>query len=149
MPAILKIDGMEETLAKMASMPERLQKKLIRRAARPAAKEVAAAAKLAAPVLTGALEDSIKVRALRRSRRNKGIIGVSVRTSERDSMFSGDQFYGAFQEFGTERMDPNPFLIPAMLEKEGQVKQIFMAELRRIVEEEDTNSGGVKVAKLA
>ena len=70
-------------------------KKAIRKATRPALKVVQAEAKALAPRATGALARAIRVRALPRSRRRVGA-RVTIGAGE----FTGETFYGGFQEWG-------------------------------------------------
>ena len=73
-------------------------KAAIRKGTRAGSKDVQAEAKRTVPVRTGALRRSIKVRALKKSRRH---VGHTVRL---------DKFYGAFLEYGTKRITPREFL---------------------------------------
>ena len=91
--------------AAMAKLPVGVQKGILRKATRKTTKPVQASARAWAPHDTGDLEASIRVRALKRSRKNKDIVGSRVVTSQYDSLYKGDQFYGAFQEFGTKYME--------------------------------------------
>lgn len=134
--AVVSITGVAELDAKLATMTERHQNKLIRRAARVIAKDVRDSAQDHAPVQYGTLEDSIRVRAMRRSRKNKDVVGLRVITSDSDSLFAGETFYGGFQEYGTKHMTANPFLLPAMLENEGTAVNRFRTEMTAILNEE-------------
>lgn len=136
----LFITGDEAMDVKLAGMPARVQKKLARKAARTVAKPVRDSAKSFAPFDTGELEESIKVRALPRSRRNKDTVGVQVVTGDTQSLFSGETFYGGFQELGTKNMEPNPFMIPAMMENEGTVLSLYSRAMTEIVAQEEAKS---------
>ncbi len=131
------ITGDDEVDFKLAGMLSRVQTKLVRKATREIAKPVRDSAKAWAPYETGELAGSIKVRALKRSRKNKDSVGARVITSDTDSLFSGETYYGAFQEFGTEHMEANPFLLPAMLENERSAKSMFTKAMREIVKQEE------------
>ena len=67
-----------------------------RRAIRKAARPILSAAKSNAPVDSGALRNSLTIRAIKKSRRG---VGVRV-TNKVGHDFKGKQFYGGFQEFG-------------------------------------------------
>ena len=85
------------------------------------------------PVDKGALRRSLKIRALKRSRKNKHTVGVRVVTGE--DFFKGEQFYGAFLEFGTALISARPFLRPAHDRNKGTVKSIFQQQIRKIISE--------------
>lgn len=74
---------------------KKLRNKLLRTGMRDAMKIVLAQAKRDAPVESGKLAKSLAVRATKRSR---GTIGIMVTT--REGLFSGETFYGGFQEYG-------------------------------------------------
>lgn len=93
------LEGMEDVERSLNGLSNTLKKKALRKASRESAKVVQAYAKKYAPRRTGALVRSLKVRALRRSRRTKHVVGVQVWTGEK--WFKGQQFYAAFLEFGT------------------------------------------------
>ncbi len=120
----LKIDIADLTKI-LAGLPVSLENKGSRRATRAAAKVVLADAKSLAPHDTGALERSLKVKARRRSRRNKGTVGHRVVTSEQEAVFGGEQFYGAFRELGTKFQDPDPFLRPALFGNQEEVLRAY------------------------
>lgn len=68
------------------------------KAAYKAAKGAAATAESVAPKQTGALRDSIQV----------------VRGKDGRATVQTDLYYAMFQEYGTTRMAPNPFIGPAV-----------------------------------
>jgi HK97 gp10 family phage protein len=80
------------------ALPRIVQKKVLREGLRPAAKLVKAAAVAKAPKRTGALAGAIKVRAGKRSRKYPNSVRVQVAVGK--EWFKGDEFYGAFEEFG-------------------------------------------------
>lgn len=90
---LLGIKGAKDALDSLApKLRNRAMRTVFRRLAYIAKGEAAANA----PVKTGALRRSLKVRAIKRNRR--GIVGVNVISS-----FAGNnQYYGTFQEFGTQ-----------------------------------------------
>jgi len=117
---------------KLKALETRLQRKVVRQALRAGARVIAAEAKANAPVgKTGALKDSIRVWALKRSRRRIGVkVGSSIHA------YKGDQFYGAFLEFGTSKMDPKPWLAPAIEAKKGEATRIVDQTLAAGIERE-------------
>jgi HK97 gp10 family phage protein len=135
----------------------KVQRALTRKATRVAAKVVQEAAVLRVPILTGTLEDSLKVRAMRKrkgKRNRRGKFGHSVIAS--DGFFQGDAFYGGFMEFGTKQrfhksgkstgeIEPRSFdfLRPALYEKKDTIRRLFTTTMRQLVLEE----GRKKVAR--
>lgn len=74
----------------------------------------------------GQLRDSLKIRAMKRSR--NGRIGVTIQSRAGD--FKGREFYGAFQEYGTSKM-PGKGFIRSAVDSEGQgALDIIVASVR-------------------
>ncbi len=93
----IEIQGVEELRRKLLALEPKIAKKVLRKALRAGAKIVQARAKQNIPQGgTGVLSRSLKVRAMRRTRRQR--IGVAVET--REGWYKGEAFYGAFVEFG-------------------------------------------------
>lgn len=92
------LTGDAELDRKFRSLPLRVEKKVLREGLREGAKVVQEAAKRAAPRLTGLMKSAIRVRAAKRSRRNKNLVTIRVVLGQ--DFFKGETFYGAFQEFG-------------------------------------------------
>lgn len=103
------ISGGEALAAALAEIPKAMEKKILARAMRDAAKPMLDDAKRLAPVLTGQLRKSIKIRSIKRNR--KGRVGVVISTEK--GFFKGETFYGAFLEFGTKKLPARPFIRPA------------------------------------
>lgn len=83
-------------MAKLSSLPKKIQRKFIREETRKAAKtHLLKQAKAAAPKETGALRRAIRIVAIKKSR-----VFVGVRLALSAKWFTGDTFYGAFQEWG-------------------------------------------------
>jgi len=130
--------------ALLAGLEPKLQKKLSRQATRKAAKDIVLPeARNRVPVDTGDLDDSLTVRAVKRSR---GKIGHMVTT--RDGFFKGDQFYGAMLEFGTKErkhksgksvgsIQPHSFafLRPAIYDNEARIKTEYINDVRELINE--------------
>lgn len=129
----------------LKGLPEKVQKKLSRQATRKAAKEIVLPdAKNRVPVNTGDLEDSLIVKAMKRSR---GRFGHSVQT--KDGAYQGDQFYGAFIEFGTKerrhkggkkvgRIDPAKgfaYLRPAIYDNRERIKELYVTAMKQFISE--------------
>lgn len=128
----IAITGDRELDRKLKGMEGKFKKKLSRKATRKAAKEIVLpAAKANAPVGTGDLRKSLVVRTIKRSRSR---IGHQVQT--KDGFFKGDQFYGAFHEFGTARMKARPFMRPAVYDNESRITSFYVAALKEAIYEE-------------
>lgn len=126
----VKVSGLKELDAALKELPNNVAKKHLRTALRAGAKIVQAEAKRLAPVETGALKKSIKVRARKRSRR--GGVGIIVTTGNKDSLFKGDQFYGGAIEWGWKK-------VPSFKGKDGKWKSLktknprAKPELRKLI----------------
>lgn len=95
-------EGWEHVAAQLKALGGKLARRVIRQALRSGAKPVHAAAITALETDnaqewedTGQLRRSIKVRAGKRSRGS-----ISIRVATADGWFKGEEFYGAFREFG-------------------------------------------------
>lgn len=114
----LVVTGHRLVDTKLAQLEPKIARRVGRKELRNAVKTVVLPkAKAAAPLDTGALEKSLVVRARKRNRTG---IGYVVQT--RDGAYKGDQFYGAFHEFGTKHMKADPFLRPAGYSSERAVR---------------------------
>ncbi len=91
------LTGTDELNRKLLELTSAQAKAAIRKAARPALKPTLTAARANAPVKSGALKRSIKIRSIARSRTR---VGARVTTAASDNQFSGKTFYGAFLEWG-------------------------------------------------
>jgi len=134
----------DEALDKLLKgLPLKVQKKLSTQATRKAAKEIVLPdAKSRVPVDTGDLEESLVVRSIKRSRFR---IGHQVQT--KDGFNQGDQFYGAFIEFGTKprvhksgksvgRIDPSKnfaYLRPAVYDNEARIKGLYVTAMNELI----------------
>lgn len=93
---VLRIDGLKEAIDKFRNtLPKKTVAASLRKGIRAGQKIITATAKGMAPRKTGALSAAIKTRAIKRSRNY-----VGLKTTVGESWFQGEQFYGAFQEFG-------------------------------------------------
>lgn len=88
--------GDKQIMLRLKGVIPRLRRKVLMQSSREAMKPLLGAAKKRSPHKSGTLRKSLKMRAMKRNRR--GLIGVHISTS--DKWFGGDEFYGAFQEFG-------------------------------------------------
>ena len=145
-------DGLSHAQEALATLPAKIQSRVVRLAARKAAKPVADAARSNAPVDSGTLRGAIQVVTLR-SRKFKNIVKVAVTPGKK--WFNGDAYYAGFIEFGymkaptyrangkilskkrsPDRSDyeevlPRPFLRPALDQAKSQVMSIFRNEISK------------------
>lgn len=91
----LVITGDKQINAMLKELPKSVQRKFVRKAARPAVKAVLPSVKREAPRSIGALVKSLAVRSLRKSR-----VRIGLMITTREGWFKGKTFYGAFQEWG-------------------------------------------------
>jgi len=91
----VKLKGAAETAERLRQLPKKLQKKMLRRGLKNAAKPILKSARTNVPVKSGALKKAIKVRA---GKRTKGQLSVVIGPSEK--WFVGDYFYAGMVEFG-------------------------------------------------
>jgi len=94
----LTVRGDKAVMKRLKSLHRTVAKKVITKAARTAMKPVMKAARDNAPKKTGAMRKAIKLYSLKKNRR--GEIGIMVALGDKKKWYTGDQFYGAFQEFG-------------------------------------------------
>lgn len=100
MPKIeVVLTGDKKLNRKLKKLTGKDQKKVVRKATRKAIKPIQKQAKqnIRSHRESGKLEKSIKVRAVKRTRRG---IGVRVTTGRAGNDFDGETFYGAFVEYG-------------------------------------------------
>ena len=137
MASTTTITGFAEVNKALEEFGKNESKKLFRKVARAVAKEVLVKAKEGAPHETGLLERSLTVRAAK-LRRRSGDVGASVTT--REGLFSGDTFYGGFQEFGwimrNGQYNPGrPFLRPAIYDHKAQWRRLASKEAKALLPE--------------
>jgi len=139
----LVVTGDKQLDRKLAQFEPKLQRKGVAKASRAGAKLVAARATARAPVDSGDLERSIRVRALRRSRVRSGHGVDSGSKTKHEDVDSGLPFYAQFIEFGTTNRqhksgksvgrvaaEDHAFLRISLYESESQVKALFISTLR-------------------
>lgn len=118
--------GDERLVRDFEALPGKIQKKIGRKVLRAGAKIVADKAKILAPVDTGALRRSIKVRAMKRSRTRIGYIAFSnVR-------------YAFAVEYGRPRkgVPGNPFMTVASDTSKNRVFKVMGKLTGDLIEEE-------------
>lgn len=130
--------GVDPIAARLRQLPAKFRNKIARKALRAGAHVLHAAVLQNVARRTGRLARSVKVRASRTKK--PGAIRFAVVTSEKDNMFTGDAFYGAFMEFGfkagprrkdnRKQIAPRPAFRPAIA-SHGQAAINRTAEVAR------------------
>ena len=96
----IAVIGDKELQRKLKALDEKMQKKIVRKALRQAAKPVLSAARLLCPENTGRLRASLKLKVRRQKR---GVFGVEVITGTRQELgirANDPYYYPAAVEFG-------------------------------------------------
>ena len=137
--ATVKLTGIDAIDKKLKELEPKLANKLSTKVMRKAAKPVLAAARAKVPVDEGTLKKSLTIRAM--TRRHKHKVGARVMTKppskwQKSIGSRGDAFHALFVEFGWKYGAPQPFLIPALREKESEVKAILKEEVENAIQEE-------------
>lgn len=105
----VEIKGLEELIKNLNSLPEKIEKRVLRAAVRQGANVIKKKAQEYVPIDKGDLKKSIKVSG---EKAKPGVIAFKVQPT--DNKKKGiSVFYGRFQEFGTSKMAAKPFMRPA------------------------------------
>jgi len=120
---------LKKLYTKLQMLPKKVGSKIAGPAGRAAAKIVAAKARSLVPVDSGDLEASIKVRAVKRTKRYRGMAGASVQTGK--GHFRGSTYYGGMVEFGTKHQPQQSFLRHAALLAKPQAVTAWAAVVKK------------------
>lgn len=107
------LTGNERLDRAFEELPNRLQKKVLREALRPAAKVIQGQAKSNIPKRSGKGAESLKVKAGKRSRSRPDQVSVLVITAA--GWFKGSEYYLAFGELGFKLGSRKAYTFPAGL----------------------------------
>lgn len=127
----ISIFGDKQLSAKLSAMVPKVQKKITRQALRQGAKRVRDEARRLAPVDSGALKKSLKVRAAKNLRR--GSFGLSVLTGTRAELGISPEakfYYPAVLEYGGRGHEAQPYLRPAMDATRAEVLGLIKSSIR-------------------
>lgn len=147
----LELLGADELVAKLRAFPEVIEKKIVRQAIRKAVKPIMATAKENAPVDTGKMRDTIRLRALKR-RRNR--VGFAIITGTREELgipSDYEWYYPSIVELGdgTGNHPPTRFLRNAMdAHRESALAQLRM-DIGRGIEREAAKQAAALAAEAA
>ena len=101
-----EIKGLEDIIKKLTDLPDKVEKKILRRSVRKGANVVKKTAQLYVPVREGKLKKSIKVIGIKAK---PGVIAFKVRPTGNKKR-GVSVFYDRFVEFGTSKMAAQPYM---------------------------------------
>lgn len=134
------LTGDKQADRRLKAIEAKLAGKIVRQATRQALKPVHLAARRNAPKDSGQLRRSIKIRALPRSRSR---VGARVTSGSGKSDFTGEAYYGGFQEWGwvagtnnRRRIKGKEFMGRAAKDKRQSAVTIYRGHIRRELERE-------------
>lgn len=120
----IELEGFDRFRSSMRQLESKIQKKVVRQALRAGAKIIHREAKQEAPELTGRTKRAVRVRAARRSRK---FFGVNVQVGKQD--FTGETFYAAFVELGTQHIQAMHWMKQAFERKKNEAKEAVLRTL--------------------
>lgn len=131
--ALLKLElaGFEKLAKKFETLEPKLRAKALRPALRAGAKVIQKSAKAKAHKRSGKNAKFIKVKSLKRSRKQ---IGVAIQTGTRQELNipRDDQGYYPFtEEYGTKNRSAHPYMRPALVEKRNEATRAVGKELEK------------------
>lgn len=126
-----EIKGLNDLIAKLNSLPVKLEKKVIRSAVRKGANIIRDKARGYVPVDHGDLKKSITVSS---AKYKKGTIAFAIKP-RKNKKRNKDIFYGKFVEFGTSKMPARPYMRPAYDEAEREVLETVISDIKSKVDE--------------
>lgn len=130
-----KIRANEALFRQLNQFAPALAKKIMRKAARKAAKPLLDAARSFAPVETGALRKGIKIRSVKRKRSSQ-IIGVKVQTPTREQLGipeDASHYYPAVLEYGTSEIPARSYMRNARDAAERDVYRTYRIEIQYLL----------------
>jgi HK97 gp10 family phage protein len=125
----VQIEGLEETLANLRELPQRIGRTTLRKSLTKAAQPVAVLARNLAPRQSGDLASSILVTSQLTRRHRRGAKQNEVEVYIGPTSGKGVLNYASFVEFGTIDTPPQPYLRPAWDRAEPIVLKIFAEDL--------------------
>ena len=124
------IEGSDKIIRKLKSMDRKIARKIMRQSLRDSAKRFKKAIEDEAPVDSGDLKKSVKVRSGKKSRNY-----VSVLAQIGEGFFKGPTWYAGAVHYGTSKLDPNPFIERAFENiKDSESRQLAKDIWQRIDE---------------
>ena len=142
-----------------AALPDAIERKVLTRALREAGKVLLQLTKARAPRDTGKLASTMKLKAMKRSRRRVGVmvqtgtraeLGIIAKTrisyvgsgaTLRVKRVKETGYYPAHQEFGTKKASPNPYTRTSLRSGREGLLAIIRTELDAGIEREMRKAG--------
>ncbi|MGE0857796.1 MAG: HK97-gp10 family putative phage morphogenesis protein [Gammaproteobacteria bacterium] len=117
---------------KLDKLDKRVQKAIVRRGLRKAAKDVLESARAIVPVDTGALRDGLAVKALKPKRGSFGVQVVTPTRAELGIPADAKGYYPAVVEYGSDKrnLPPRPYLRPALDQNREKGKRTVADSIR-------------------
>lgn len=131
---MVDVIGEEKVIAAIDALEKKLKRKILSKALRAAAKIQLRAARQMAPVRTGRLRDSLKVRVApgRNKKRGGKVIKMGVYTGKKTDLgITDDTYYPAYLEYGSSKMPAQPFMRPAFEASAAESKQAATQIIKR------------------
>lgn len=122
----MTIEGAKELDAKLQSFEKKLARKIIRKAVKEGAEVNLKAVQELAPVLTGALKESLEIKT--KSSKKYGTMTASVVTSKKT--LEADAFYSGWVNWGTRFFEGSYFVNKGAERSRKEVIASTMAKLR-------------------
>lgn len=141
MPPFVLITGVKKIDKRLKQLPPKVQKKVVRQAIRKALKVVQKEVQSQVPIDTGLTKRNVKVRAVKKRRRDT--ISIDVRVQGNESLINKTAegkpvFYPAVVEYGREGVAPNPFMRRAFEAKGAEARAMAMQDILDGIEREAT-----------
>lgn len=132
-----KLKGFSRVSRAFNKLDHKARKKHLRPALRAGAKVIKNAAQSLAPKDSGALKRTIKVRSLKRSRKN---FGVFIRTGTASELgikeTKGRGYYPFSVEYGTDEQPARPYMRPALKNNDERARKAIAERLWKGIREE-------------
>ena len=139
----VKVEGVEAVVKMLRDTRGKKANAALRKGTRAGCKIIAARAKQLIPevqrrdragvISIGKLRKAVTVRAIKRNR--KGWIGSRVAIDGNGLGYKGEEFYGAFVEFGTKKMKAREYFKTAAKDTEtaavDEARKVIVAELSK------------------
>jgi HK97 gp10 family phage protein len=144
MPTAVVITGIKDIDRRLKTLLPRLQKKVLRQAMRAGLKVLAAEVKEQAPVDTGMMQSKVKVRAVKKAKRDEIELEVRIAADEHTKTTSKTgktTFYPAVIQYGREGVPPDPFMTRAFNARGEDARQVTIQTIRSGTEREIAAKG--------
>lgn len=147
----VSIVGIPELQANLKSLPDRIQKKVLRPALREAGNTILKRVKQQVPRKSGALAKSLKLRTVKQKRGTKNVVFQVITGA---ALFTGKTYYGGFLELGTAKIQARHFIAQAFQTSASSANAAAVLRLKEGIEREgalgaSSSSGKVKATNFS